>query len=81
MYSLYLLRCADGTLYTGITTDVVRRVQEHNTSALGARYTRGRRPVRLLGTQTFRDRSQASIAEARVKRLTRAEKLAYIKKR
>ena len=78
MYSLYILRCADGSLYTGITTDVDRRVEEHNSSALGAKYTRGRRPVALVFSRSFRDRSEASREEARIKKLSRAEKLALI---
>lgn len=79
-YTLYILRCADRTLYTGITLDVVRRVQEHNTSTLGAKYTRGRRPVRLLATKRFRTRSAAMKAEARVKKLQRSEKLFFFRK-
>lgn len=77
-YTLYILRCADGTLYTGITTDLVRRVKEHNSSTLGAKYTRGRRPVALVFSETFQNRSQASQGEARIKRLSRAEKMTLI---
>ncbi len=79
MYTLYILECADGTLYTGITTDVRRRVVEHNTSALGAKYTRGRRPVRLVYAEKFRDRSLASHEEARIKTLSRSVKKSLIK--
>lgn len=79
-YSIYILRCADGTLYTGITTDVKRRVDEHNTSTLGAKYTRGRRPVKLVFSQSFRNRSLASREEFQIKKLSRLEKLAIIKK-
>lgn len=79
MYTLYILECADGTLYTGITTDVRRRVVEHNTSALGAKYTRGRRPVRLVYAEKFRDRSLASHEEARIKTLSRSAKKSLIK--
>ena len=78
MYTAYILRCADGTLYTGITTDVERRVVEHNHSSLGARYTRGRRPVLLVYERLFENRSQASREEARIKQLSRSEKLALI---
>ncbi|MBI5134219.1 MAG: GIY-YIG nuclease family protein [Candidatus Taylorbacteria bacterium] len=74
-YHLYMLRCADGTLYTGITTDIARRLREHNEGASGAKYTRARRPVELVYARRYRDRSFASVAEARVKRLTRANKL------
>lgn len=77
-YSVYVLCCADGTLYTGITTDVARRVAEHNTSPLGARYTRGRRPVTLVYTHVFENRSGASREEARIKKLSRSEKLLLV---
>ena len=79
MYTLYIVRCADGTLYTGITTDIVRRVEEHNSSSLGAKYTRGRRPVTLVYTQSFRNRSLAAVEEARIKKLSRQEKIVLTK--
>ncbi|RLC54859.1 MAG: GIY-YIG nuclease family protein, partial [Chloroflexota bacterium] len=72
---LYLLRCADGTLYTGISTDPARRVAEHN-AGRGARYTAGRCPVALLATWRFPDRGAAQRAEARFRRLPRARRLA-----
>lgn len=78
MYSLYILRCADGTLYTGITTNLERRVMEHNESRLGAKYTRARRPVTLVYARRFRTRSNAAREEARVKGLSRAEKITLI---
>lgn len=78
MYHLYILECADGTFYTGITTDLDRRVSEHNSSALGAKYTRGRRPIRLVFSRIFEDRSAASREEVRIKKLSRAEKLGLI---
>jgi len=71
---LYALRCADDTLYTGVTTDVRRRVREHN-SGRGARYTSGRRPVRLIGVWRFANQSAAQKAEARFRKLSRTEKL------
>lgn len=74
MYHLYILRCADDTLYTGITTDLERRVTEHNSSRLGAKYTHGRRPVTLVYSRRFRSRSTASREEARIKALSRTEK-------
>ncbi len=77
-YYLYILQCADKTLYTGITTDVSRRVTEHNKSVLGAKYTTSRRPVKLLYTQKFTDRSSASVAEAKIKKMKRKEKLKLI---
>jgi putative endonuclease len=78
MYYLYVVRCADDTLYTGITTDVARRLDEHNHSALGARYTRGRRPVRLVWQESHPSRSAASQAEAAFKRLTRKQKQEFL---
>ncbi len=78
MYFLYILKCSDNSLYTGIATDLDRRVREHNSSALGSKYTRARRPVKLVYSQEFADRSSASIEEARIKNLSRAEKLALI---
>lgn len=78
MYHLYVLECADGTLYAGITVDVVRRVKEHSGSALGAKYTRTRRPVKLVFLRKFRSRSAALREEYRVKRLSRKEKLKMI---
>lgn len=76
---VYLVRCVDGTLYTGCTTDVIRRVEEHNTSPRGAKYTRSRRPVTLAAWWRVSDRSAALREEARVKRLTRQQKLQLIK--
>ncbi len=79
MYYLYILQCADSTLYSGITTDIKRRLSEHNSSTLGAKYTRGRRPVVLVYSQKFKNRSLALQAEARIKKLSRTEKLHLIK--
>ncbi len=81
MYCVYILRCADKTYYTGITTDVDRRVVEHNTSPLGARYTRGRRPVTLVYVQSYVDRSAAAREEVRIKKLSRREKMALLSTR
>ncbi|MEI6222960.1 MAG: GIY-YIG nuclease family protein [bacterium] len=77
-YHLYILSCADGTLYTGITTDLARRITEHNSSDLGARYTCSRRPVTLRFSQTFPTRSAASKEELRIKKLSRKEKLELV---
>jgi putative endonuclease len=79
MYNLYILKCADKSLYTGITTDLKRRVGEHNSSKLGARYTASRRPVKLVYSKKFKNRSLASIAEAKIKKLSRSAKLALLK--
>lgn len=70
---LYLLRCADGSLYTGVTTDPQRRTREHN-AGRGGRYTAGRRPTWLAGTWQFVDRASAQRAEARLRHLSRAKK-------
>lgn len=81
MYQVYILKCADKTLYTGITTDLKRRVGEHNgakESSLGARYTRARRPVHLVYSKKFKNRSEASKAESRIKKLKRADKLKLV---
>ncbi len=80
MYFLYILKCADDTLYTGITTDLERRITEHNESKLGARYTKARRPVELVYAKKFRDRSAASKEESRVKKISRAEKISMIER-
>ena len=79
MYHLYILQCADKTLYTGITTDLKRRVGEHNNSKLGARYTASRRPVKLVYSKKFKNRSLASKAEMKIKKLKRVEKLILVK--
>ncbi len=79
MYFLYLVECADKTLYAGITTDLIRRVGEHNTSARGAKYTRAHRPVKLVYSKKYKTRSAAQIAEAKLKKLSRAEKLKLLK--
>ncbi len=78
MYYLYILRCADETLYTGITTELKRRVDEHNSSELGAKYTHGRRPVELVFSKAFKNRAEASKQEFRIKRLSREQKLDLI---
>jgi putative endonuclease len=80
MFYLYILTCADGTLYTGIATDVERRVEEHNSAKLGAKYTRTRRPVKLsYQSAEFADRAEASREEYRMKQLTRQAKLDLVK--
>ncbi|MDH3325373.1 MAG: GIY-YIG nuclease family protein [Gammaproteobacteria bacterium] len=71
---VYMLRCADGSLYTGITTDLERRIIEHNSSVLGAKYTRGRRPVRLVYKEKLATRALASKKECFIKRLSKKQK-------
>ncbi len=75
MYYLYILKCADKTLYTGITTNLERRIREHNTSKLGAKYTRARRPVKLAYSKKFASRGKAQREESKIKKLSRGEKL------
>lgn len=65
-------------MYTGIAVDLEKRVQEHNSSKLGAKYTSGRRPVKLVYSKKFKNRSLASKAESKIKKLSRAEKLKLI---
>ena len=79
-WTVYMLRCADGTLYTGVSRDVVRRVKEHNSKKLAARYTRARRPVVLVYQEQARTRSAACKREWRIKQLTRSEKQALVAK-
>ncbi|MFA6307111.1 MAG: GIY-YIG nuclease family protein [Patescibacteria group bacterium] len=80
MWFVYILKCADGTFYTGVTTDVKRRVREHNSSVLGAKYTRGRRPVKLAYFRKLKNKSLAAKAEWRIKRMSRIEKGKLINK-
>ena len=80
MYYVYIVQCADDTLYTGIATELERRVLEHNESDKGAKYTRVRRPVNLVYSEEYPDRSTASKREYEIKKkMSRAEKLALIK--
>lgn len=73
----YILRCADGTLYTGWTNDLEKRLKAHN-AGTGAKYTRARRPVELVWYESFEDKTDAQRREYAVKQLTRARKLALI---
>lgn len=79
MYYLYMVQCADKTLYTGIATDLERRIDEHNHTDRGAKYTRARRPVTLVYSETHPNRSSASKREYEIKKkMSREEKLALI---
>ena len=74
-YYVYIVECADGTLYTGFTTDVARRLNEHNYSIKkGAKYTRSRRPVKVVHIETFDTMSLALKREYRIKQLSRKQK-------
>jgi len=80
MYFIYILECADGTLYTGWTTNIEKRVLAHNTSKVGAKYTSMRRPVRLVYSEGFETKSLAMKRECEVKKMSRKEKLGLINK-
>ena len=71
---LYVLRCNDDTLYTGVTTDPHRRLIEHNTNKKGAKYTRARRPTQMVYCEEHADQSSAQKAEYKFKKLTREQK-------
>lgn len=75
LWYMYVVTCSDGTLYAGVTTDIERRIREHNTSKRGAKYTRSRRPVELTCVIECDDRSSAQKEEYAFKKLSRAEKL------
>ena len=79
-YFVYILECSDESLYTGITKDVAKRLNEHNTSHKGAKYTKARRPLKLLYQEPSLDRSSASKREYAIKKLTRLKKLQLIQK-
>lgn len=76
-YYVYILRCGDGTLYTGYARDPQKRMQTHN-AGRGAKYTRARLPVKLLYTECFSSRSEAQQREAQIKQLSRMQKLLLI---
>ncbi len=80
-YSVYIVRCSGGTLYTGIATDVAKRLEEHRNGPRGAKYLRGRGPFELVFSEVAGDRARASQLEYRVKKLPRIEKLALIEGR
>ena len=79
MYYVYILKCADKTLYTGYTNDLLKRVKAHNDSKQGAKYTKARRPVTLIYSESFRTLSKALKREIAIKKLSRKEKLDLIK--
>ena len=79
MYYVYILKCSDKTFYTGITNDLKRRLKEHNSSNLGAKYTKTRRPVQLVYSIKKKNRSSAAKEECRIKKLSRTDKINLIK--
>lgn len=78
-YYIYILKCSDKTLYTGSTNDLERRLIAHNTSNRGAKYTRGRRPVKLLYSEKFKTKSNALKREWKIKKMNRLEKMKLIR--
>ena len=76
-YYVYILQCGDGTLYTGYTNDLEKRIEKHE-SGKGAKYTRGRGPFRLVYTEQFSSKQIAMKREYEIKKLTRTEKFALI---
>ena len=80
MYFVYLLECKDKTIYTGITTDIDRRLEEHK-KGIGARYTRGHKAGSIVYIERKRNRSTASKREAEIKSWTRAKKLILINRK
>ena len=81
IWYLYILQCSDGTYYTGVTTNMKRRLHEHNNSNRGAKYTRTRRPVEIVYLSEYDNRSSAQKAEYKFKQLTRKQKEAIINER
>lgn len=77
-WNIYIVRCADNTLYTGITTDLERRIREHNDGKVGAKYTRPRRPVVLVYWEAAATRSEASKREREIKGLNQSQKQVLI---
>ena len=80
MWYVYIVKCSDASLYTGITVNVERRVNEHNTSKRAAKYTRSRRPVHLVAFCPVKSKSQALRLEYKIKSLKKDEKIAYLLK-
>ncbi len=78
-YCVYMLECADGTYYTGISNDIDKRLAAHNAGKAGAKYTRARRPVTLVYREACADKGEALSREAVIKKLTHAQKRALAK--
>lgn len=74
-YYTYIAECADKTLYTGYTTDLEKREKEHNSNKKGAKYTKGRQPIKIKYSVEYETRSEAMKQEAKIKKLSRREKL------
>jgi putative endonuclease len=79
MWYVYILKCSDGTFYTGISTSLKNRIDDHNNSKLGAKYTRGRRPVKLVYSCGMENKSEALKEEIRIKKMSRQDKIKMAK--
>ncbi len=79
LYYVYILECADGTYYTGSTNDVEKRVITHNNAKTGAKYTKSRRPVKLVYQESLSTKGAALTRENQIKQLTRQQKIILIK--
>ncbi|MDH3328585.1 MAG: GIY-YIG nuclease family protein [Desulfobulbaceae bacterium] len=79
IWRVYMVRCCDGTFYTGITNDIEKRIEAHNSGKDGARYTRSRRPVKLVYSEQVESKSAAARLEYQIKRLPRSKKKRLIK--
>ena len=77
MHYVYIVKCADGTYYTGYTNDLERRIKQHNAGE-GAKYTKGRRPVKLVHSERFKSKSKAMQREYKIKQLARQRKIEII---
>ena len=75
---VYIIECEHGSLYTGITTDIERRFREHDDGPRGARYFNGRKPIRVVWSESGHDRSSATRRELEIKKLTRKQKLKFV---
>ena len=78
MYYVYMLKCSDGSLYTGVAKDLEKRIEEHNSSAAGAKYTKASRPVKLVWSKSKKNHAYAQKEESRIKKLSRAQKILLI---
>lgn len=77
---VYIVKCADNTLYTGITNNIDKRIEQHNSSDGGAKYTRARRPVKCIYKEVQANRSEATKREMAIKKLSRGDKLKLIRR-
>ena len=80
IWQVYMVRCKDGTLYTGITNDLAKRIKAHNSAKDGARYTRSRRPVKLVYSEEAGSKSTAAKLEYKIKKMTRVKKMELIER-